>query len=67
MNTIRKEPLDYAKVWENIVNALINYLEKYNLQSMILGVSEGIDSTVTAAICCEVCKRTANKNSLVCL
>ena len=61
MNTIRKEPLDYAKVWENIVNALINYLEKYNLQSMILGVSGGIDSTVTAAICCEVCKRTANK------
>ena len=58
MNTIRKEPLDYAKVWENTVTAVSNYLKKYNLQSIVLGVSGGIDSTVVAAICCEVYKRT---------
>lgn len=57
MDTLRRK-LDYAVVWENTVNAIASYLEKYNLQSMILGVSGGIDSTLAAAICCEVYKRT---------
>ena len=58
MKNLRTKKLDYAQVWENTVSALSNYLEKYNLQSMVLGVSGGIDSTVVAAIACEVHKRT---------
>lgn len=53
-----KRSLDYAQVWENIVTAIADYLNKYNIQSMILGISGGIDSTVNAAIGCEVYKRT---------
>lgn len=58
---LRREPLNYEKVWENIVTAIGNYLEKNNLESMILGVSGGIDSTVNAAIGAEVAKRTGKK------
>ena len=57
----RRESLNYAKVWENIVTALGDYLEKNRLESMILGVSGGIDSTVVAALCCEVHKCTGKK------
>ena len=55
---MEKRNLDYSQVWKNTVNAIVNYLEKYNLKSMVLGVSGGIDSTVAAAICCEVYKQT---------
>ena len=54
----REEKLDYAKVFENMVTAVANYLEECHLESMVLGISGGIDSTVAAAICCEVHKRT---------
>lgn len=61
MRTLRTTKLDYAQVWENTVSALASYLEKYNLQSMVLGVSGGIDSTVVASIACEVHKRTSRR------
>ena len=54
----RTEPLDYGKVFENIVKGTSEYLTKYGLKAMVLGISGGIDSTVTAAICKEVSKRT---------
>ena len=40
-----------------MVNKTQKYLEDNNLWAMILGISGGIDSTVTAAICHEVEKR----------
>ncbi len=49
--------MDYAKVFETMVNETQKYLESNNLQAMILGISGGLDSTVTAAICHEVEKR----------
>ena len=49
--------MDYKKVFETIVSETQKYLEDNNLQAMILGISGGLDSTVTAAICHEVEKR----------
>ena len=49
--------MDYAKVFETMINETQKYLENNNLWAMILGISGGIDSTVTAAICHEVEKR----------
>lgn len=50
--------IDYKKVFENLVTATETYLIKNKLKSMVLGISGGIDSTVCAAICHEVSKRT---------
>ena len=49
--------MDYAKVFETMISETQKYLENSNLQAMILGISGGLDSTVTAAICHEVEKR----------
>ena len=49
--------MNYAKVFETMVQETQKYLEDNNLWAMILGISGGIDSTVTAAICSEVEKR----------
>lgn len=49
--------MDYAKVFETMVQETQKYLENNNLWAMILGISGGLDSTVTAAICHEVEKR----------
>ena len=51
--------LNYSKVFDTLVNETKKYLEDHNLQAMVLGISGGIDSTVTAAICFEVSKRTS--------
>ena len=51
--------MDYAKVFETMVQKTQKYLEDNNLCAMILGISGGIDSTVTAAICSEVEKRNS--------
>ena len=50
VKTERTEPLNYEKVFNNIVNATCNYLITNRLKSMVLGISGGIDSSVTAAI-----------------
>lgn len=50
--------MDYSLYFEDKVNSLINYLQSNNIKAMILGISGGIDSTVCAAICYEVSKRT---------
>ena len=49
--------MNYAKVFETMVCETQSYLEKNNLFAMVLGISGGLDSTVTAAICHEVEKR----------
>lgn len=50
--------LDYEKVFWTLVSETKKYLLDNNLKAMILGISGGIDSTVTAAICHEVSKQT---------
>ena len=50
--------LNYEKVFKTLVEETKNYLLDNNLKAMILGISGGIDSTVTAAICHEVSKQT---------
>ena len=49
---------DYSKVFEILVDKTAQYVTTNNLKAMILGISGGIDSTVVAAICHEVSKRT---------
>lgn len=49
---------DYAKLFEHIVTETANYVTRNKLQAMVLGISGGIDSTVCAAICHEVSKKT---------
>lgn len=50
--------LNYEKVFNTLVNETKKYLLDNNLKAMVLGISGGIDSTVTAAICNEVSKQT---------
>lgn len=50
--------LNYEKVFNTLVEETKKYLLDNNLKAMILGISGGIDSTVTAAICYEVSKQT---------
>lgn len=50
--------LDYEVIFNVLVDELEDYLLNNNLKAMVLGISGGIDSTVVAAICHEVGKRT---------
>jgi NAD+ synthetase len=56
MNT-RSFNTDYSKLFNDIVDFSANYIMKSKLQSAVLGISGGIDSTVVAAILYEVNKR----------
>ena len=49
---------DYGKVFETLIEKTAKYLIDNNIKAQILGISGGIDSTVVAAICHEVSKRT---------
>jgi len=53
--------MDYKKFTEKSINYLISYIEKYKLQSLVLGISGGIDSTVVAALASKACKNTGAK------
>lgn len=53
-----KEITDYGKVFETLVQKTQDYIVGNGLHAQILGISGGIDSTVVAAICHEVSKRT---------
>ena len=46
------------KVTNHIINWLKDYLEKSNLNGFIVGVSGGIDSSVTSTICALTGKKT---------
>lgn len=50
--------MNCEKVFNFLVDELEKYLKENKLESMVLGISGGIDSTVVAAICHEVSKRT---------
>ena len=49
--------MNYKKVFDTMVSETAHYLTKNSLKTMVLGLSGGIDSTVTAAICHEVVAR----------
>ena len=53
-----QEITDYGKVFETLIEKTEEYVLGNNLHAMVLGISGGIDSTVVAAICHEVSKRT---------
>ncbi len=50
--------LNYERVFNVLVEETSNYMTKNCLKAMVLGISGGIDSTVVAAICHEVSKKT---------
>ena len=53
-----KKITDYNKVFSTVVKRTEDYICSNNLKCMVLGISGGIDSTVVAAVCHEVSKRT---------
>ena len=53
--------MDYKLFTEKSINYLVSYIEKNKLQSLVLGISGGIDSTVVAAIASVACKKTGAK------
>lgn len=50
--------LNYEHVFNVLVDKTAEYVTSNNLKAMVLGISGGIDSTVVAAICHEVSKKT---------
>ena len=53
--------MDYKKFTEKSINYLTSYIERNGLQSLVLGISGGIDSTVVAALASVACKKTGAK------
>ena len=51
VTTYRTEPLDYEKVFNNLVDGISKYVNDNGIKTLVLGISGGIDSTVTAALC----------------
>lgn len=51
VTTYRTEPLDYGKVFGNLVDGIASYVKDNHIKTLVLGISGGIDSTVTAALC----------------
>lgn len=52
---------DYGKVYDNIKNIAVKYVETHNIKSLVLGISGGIDSTLVALIARQVCNETGIK------
>lgn len=51
MPTTRRIVKDYERIHTNCVKGLTNYLNRYpNLESLVIGLSGGIDSALTAAL-----------------
>jgi NAD+ synthetase len=48
--------IDYSKFVENSRKWLSNYIKDNHLQSIVIGISGGIDSTISCAIASPVCK-----------
>ena len=49
--------MDYKRVFETMVSETARYLADSHLKTMVLGLSGGLDSTVTAAICQQVVRQ----------
>lgn len=48
---------NFKEIYDNLVNGLYDYCKKSKIKSMVLGISGGIDSTLTAAIANRVSSR----------
>ena len=48
---------NYGQMFENIVNCACNYVKRSGVKSLVIGMSGGIDSTITAALAREVIDR----------
>ena len=55
---MQKKIMENSKVFEHLIETTENYIVSNGLDSMVLGISGGIDSTVCAAICHEVSLRS---------
>ena len=55
----------WEKKFNTMVDSTLQYLNDYDIKNMILGISGGIDSTLVAAICHEVVKRSDGKKNLL--
>ena len=53
--------MDYKLFTEKSINYLASYIDRNKLQSLVLGISGGIDSTVVAALASEACKKAGAK------
>ena len=53
--------MNYKNVFETMVRETARYLSNSHLKTMVLGLSGGLDSTVTAAICHEVVRRNPSE------
>lgn len=49
--TYRAEPLNYREVAHRLFEGIRKYIDDNNIKTLVLGISGGIDSTVTAALC----------------
>lgn len=52
----RFKKIDYSKVINNISLKIKNYLIKYKIKSLVIGVSGGLDSGINSAILNPICK-----------
>lgn len=48
--------INYEKVFNTLKEELKNYINKFHFETIVMGISGGIDSTVSSAICSEVAK-----------
>ena len=51
ITTYRVEPLNYEKVYDNLVEGISKYVKDCHIETLVIGMSGGIDSTVVAALC----------------
>ena len=71
MNYMSKEfhPYDfcdeYEFMYENIVASAVSYIATSKVDSLIIGMSGGIDSTLTATLACEVAKELDEKVTII--
>jgi len=56
---------DYKKMFENIVKFTCDYLNNSKLKALVLGMSGGIDSTLTAAFAKEACSQSSKSIKLI--
>ncbi len=52
---------NYEKIFENIVGSACSYVASSKVKTLVIGMSGGIDSALTAALAQEVVKRLDNK------
>lgn len=52
----RFKEINYSKVLDAISNKVKNYLIKYKIKSLVIGVSGGLDSGINSAILYPICK-----------